>query len=138
MAVDLALVDGYDPLLAELERSIEKTAQGHDPVSLVLLRTVPRVGSILALGMRYEIEEIARFPGSKRSSPTGAWSRVPESPTANGMAPAARRSATRTSRGHSRKRRYSFSSITSWPKSTWQRSPPDTAKARPCRSSPTN
>ncbi len=62
MEVDLALVDGYDPLLAELERYIEKTAQGHDPVSLALLRTVPRVGKILALVMLYEIEDIARFP----------------------------------------------------------------------------
>ena len=60
--VDLALVDFYDPLLAELERYIEKTAQGHDPVSLALLRTVPGVGKILALVMLYEIEDIARFP----------------------------------------------------------------------------
>jgi transposase len=62
MAVDVALVDFYDPLLAELERSIEKTAQGHDPVSLALLRTIPGVGKILALVMLYETEQIARFP----------------------------------------------------------------------------
>jgi transposase len=62
MAVDLALVDCYDPLLAELERSIEQTAQGHAPVSLALLRTVPGVGKILALVLLYEIEDIARCP----------------------------------------------------------------------------
>ena len=62
MAVDTALIDCYDPLLAELERSIEKTAHRHDPVSLALLRTIPGVGNILALVMLYESEEIARFP----------------------------------------------------------------------------
>lgn len=62
MAVDVALVDFYDPLLAELERYLEKTAQGHDPVSLALLRTMPGVGNILALVMLDEIEQIARFP----------------------------------------------------------------------------
>jgi transposase len=62
IAVDLALVAFYDPLLAELERDIEKTAHSHDPVSLALLRTIPGVGNILALVMRYEIEDIARFP----------------------------------------------------------------------------
>ena len=62
MAVDTALIDVYDPLLAELERSIEKTAHRHDPVSLALLRTMPGVGKSLALVMLYEIKDIARFP----------------------------------------------------------------------------
>jgi transposase len=62
IAVDLALVDCSDPLLAELERDLEQTAHRHDPVSLALLRTIPGVGNILALVMRYEIEHIARFP----------------------------------------------------------------------------
>jgi len=62
MALDLALVDFYDPLLAEVEHYIEKTARGHDPVSLALLRTIPGVGKILALVMLYEIEDITRFP----------------------------------------------------------------------------
>lgn len=46
IAVDLALVDCYDPLLAELERSLEQTAHRHEPVSLALLRTIPGVGNI--------------------------------------------------------------------------------------------
>jgi transposase len=62
MAVDVALVDFYDPLLAELEHDIEKIAHGHDPVSLALLRTIPGVGNILALVMLDEIEQITRFP----------------------------------------------------------------------------
>jgi transposase len=62
MAVDTALLDGYDPLLAALEHSIETTAHRHDPVSLARLRTIPGVGNILALVLRDEIEEIARFP----------------------------------------------------------------------------
>jgi transposase len=62
MAGDLALVDCDDPLLADWERYLEKIAQGHDPVSLALLRTIPGVGNILALGMRYAIEDSARFP----------------------------------------------------------------------------
>jgi transposase len=62
IAVDLALVDFYDPLLAELERDIEKTAHSHEPVSLALVRTMPGVGKILALVMLDEIEHSARFP----------------------------------------------------------------------------
>jgi transposase len=62
MAVDMALVDFDAPLLAELERYLEQTAHSHDPLSLALLRTMPGGGNILALGMLYEIEEIARFP----------------------------------------------------------------------------
>jgi Transposase IS116/IS110/IS902 family len=62
IAGDLALVDGDDPRLAELERSIEKTAHRHDPGSWARLRTIPGVGNILALVRRYAIEAIARFP----------------------------------------------------------------------------
>jgi transposase len=62
MAVDMALIDCYDPLLTALARSIEKTAHRHDPVSLARLRTIPGVGNILALGMLYASEDIARFP----------------------------------------------------------------------------
>jgi transposase len=60
MALDL--VGFYDPLLAELEHYIEKTARGHDPVSLALLHTMLGVGNILALVMLYEIKDITRFP----------------------------------------------------------------------------
>jgi transposase len=62
MAVDVALVDVDDPLLAALARDIEKIAHGHDPVSLALVRTMPGVGNILALVMLDEIAQITRFP----------------------------------------------------------------------------
>jgi hypothetical protein len=61
-AVDLALVDGDDPLLADLARSLEHIAQGHEPVALALWRTIPGGGNILALVMLDEIEESARLP----------------------------------------------------------------------------
>jgi hypothetical protein len=61
-AVDLALVDGDDPRLAALERDIEQTAHRHEPVSVARWHTIPGVGNILALVLRYESEDSARFP----------------------------------------------------------------------------
>jgi transposase len=60
--VDLALIDPYDPLLTDLELSITHTAQAHDAHAFYRLRSVPGIGKILALGMRYEIDDIHRFP----------------------------------------------------------------------------
>jgi transposase len=62
MALDLALVDCDAPLRAEVEPSRETTARGHAPVALARWRPIPGVGTILALVLRYEIEEITRFP----------------------------------------------------------------------------
>jgi transposase len=59
--LDLALIDAYDPLLDQLERYIVKTATGHDPVSLALLKTVPGIGKVLSLIILYEIENLDRF-----------------------------------------------------------------------------
>lgn len=59
--LDLALIDSYDPLLDELERYIVKTANGHDPVALALLKTVHGIGKVLSLVILYEIENIERF-----------------------------------------------------------------------------
>lgn len=59
--LDLALIESYDPLLDQLERYIVKTANGHDPVSLALLKTVPGIGKILSLIILYEIENLDRF-----------------------------------------------------------------------------
>jgi transposase len=36
-------------------------AQGHDPVALALVRSMPGIGHILALVILYEIERIKRF-----------------------------------------------------------------------------
>ena len=62
MAVDLEVVGTYDTILADLERTIIKLANYHDPVSYALLQSIHGVGRILGLVMLYEIEDIARFP----------------------------------------------------------------------------
>jgi transposase len=62
MAVDLALLGSYDPLLSELELHIVKAAKQHDPNTLYLLQTVPGIGKILSLVLLYEIHDIQRFP----------------------------------------------------------------------------
>lgn len=60
--VDLALVETYDRLITELERSILATAKQHDPNALHLLRSIPGVGKVLGLTILYEICDIGRFP----------------------------------------------------------------------------
>jgi hypothetical protein len=77
-------------------------------------------------------------PGSRRASPPPAWSSVPGSLLVHGPGPAARRSVTPISNGRSRQRRCSVARTTSQPTSTWRSAPLNTAKARPCRSLPTN
>jgi len=62
MAVDLEVVRTYDTILADLERTIIKLANHHDPVSYALLQSIHGVGRILGLIMLYEIEDIGRFP----------------------------------------------------------------------------
>jgi transposase len=58
---DLALAGHYDGLIRSLERTILGQAKVHDPLTLDLLRTVPGVGTILALTLLYEIHDISRF-----------------------------------------------------------------------------
>lgn len=62
MEVNLKVIATYDGLLEDLERSILKLAQHHDPVSYALLQSVYGIGRIGALTMLYEIENIKRFP----------------------------------------------------------------------------
>lgn len=62
MAVDLELIRTYDVILTDLERTIVKLANHHDPVSYALLQSIHGVGRILGLVMLYEIEDIGRFP----------------------------------------------------------------------------
>lgn len=59
---DLQLCAFYDPLIKDLERTIERHAHNHDPQSLMLLHTIPGVGRILGLTVLYEIHTIDRFP----------------------------------------------------------------------------
>ncbi|MEA1947263.1 MAG: transposase, partial [Thermodesulfobacteriota bacterium] len=60
--VDLAIIDSLNPILAQLEWYIEKTARQHDYQTLYLLRSIPGVGTILGLVILYEIHDIKRFP----------------------------------------------------------------------------
>lgn len=62
IAVDLAMVTAYDPIIAQLERYIVQTAKHHDPLAYALLQTVPGIGKILGMVILYEIENINRFP----------------------------------------------------------------------------
>lgn len=62
IAADLKMIYAYDPIIAQLERSIITTAKHHDPVAYALLQTIPGVGRILGLVILYEIENINRFP----------------------------------------------------------------------------
>jgi transposase len=62
MEVDLQVIATYDTMLADLERTILKLAQYHDPVSYALLQSVYGIGRIGALTILYEIENIRRFP----------------------------------------------------------------------------
>jgi transposase len=58
---DLQLCEFYDPLIRDLEKTIERLARGHDPHSLFLLRTLPGIGQILGLTRLYEIQTIDRL-----------------------------------------------------------------------------
>ena len=62
IAADLALVDHYEHVIGDLELAVLRQARGHDPNSLVILRSVPGIGQVLALTILYEICEIGRFP----------------------------------------------------------------------------
>src|SRR5829696_2247744 len=62
VATDLAMIDGHDTRIAELERHLVKHARVDDPVTFGLLRTTPGIGLILGLTLLYEIDDIRRFP----------------------------------------------------------------------------
>jgi transposase len=62
IATNLALVDEYDRLLNELEVHLTQTAKVHDVNAFYRLRSVPGIGTILALVLLYEIHDIHRFP----------------------------------------------------------------------------
>jgi transposase len=59
--VDVALLDQYDTLLRDLERTLVQTAQHHDPAAFHRLHSVPGIGHVLALTILYEIHDVRRF-----------------------------------------------------------------------------
>jgi transposase len=58
---DLALIDAYDPLIADLELYLTRTAKVDDPQAYARLLSIPGVGKVLALVLLYEIHDIGRF-----------------------------------------------------------------------------
>jgi transposase len=62
IAVDLALIGHDDELRRDVELAIGSTAKHHNANTLYLLRTVPGMGEILSLVLRYDIHDIQRFP----------------------------------------------------------------------------
>jgi transposase len=60
---DLALIDRYDQVIAELELHLERTVKVEDGDTYLRLRSVPGVGKILALVLLYEVHDIRRFAG---------------------------------------------------------------------------
>ena len=60
--VDVSLIDHYDKLLGEVELYITRSAKTHEVQTFARLQSVPGIGQILALVLRYEIHASARFP----------------------------------------------------------------------------
>ena len=61
ISVDIEMIKTYDGILLDLEKSIIKLANYHNPVSYALLQTIHGIGKIIALIILYEIENIRRF-----------------------------------------------------------------------------
>jgi transposase len=62
IAVDLALIGYYEPLLRDVELAMVPAAKPHNANALSLLQTVPGIGKILRLGLLYEMHDLQRFP----------------------------------------------------------------------------
>jgi len=60
--VDLELIDHLDNLIWSLESFVLRSARGHDPNAIALLRTTHGIGKVLSLVIYYEIQDIHRFP----------------------------------------------------------------------------
>jgi transposase len=59
--VDLALVQRYEELIADLELYLERTVKVDDANTYCRLKSIPGVGKILALVLLYEIHDVRRF-----------------------------------------------------------------------------
>jgi transposase len=61
VGADLAVIDCYDEIIAEVELYLTRTAKVDDPQAFARLQSIPGVGKVLALIMLYEIHDIRRF-----------------------------------------------------------------------------
>ena len=59
---DLALMDHFEAQIKQLENYIVRHAKDHDPRTYYRLQTVPGIGTVLALVILYEVQDIERFP----------------------------------------------------------------------------
>jgi transposase len=59
--VDLSLIDQDDTLIVDLELTIVREAKRHDADAFHRLRSVPGIGTVLALTILYEIHDVTRF-----------------------------------------------------------------------------
>jgi len=59
--IDSDLLDFYHKILIDIEYEIQRNAKHHDPLTYMLLKTVPGIGPILGLVILYEIYDIRRF-----------------------------------------------------------------------------
>jgi transposase len=100
----VALIDHYDKLLGEVERSIPRTAKGHDAQSFSRLQSVPGIGQILALVILYEIQDLTRFPRVQDFVSYCRLVKCAKESAASATGSRARRVATPRSSGPSRKR----------------------------------
>jgi transposase len=62
IAVEVSLLEHFDQFLGEGELSLTRPAKGHDAQTFARLPSVPGMGKILALVLRYEIHDLTRFP----------------------------------------------------------------------------
>jgi transposase len=60
--VDLTLIGQSDRLRTDVELHLVQTAQAHEAHTFYRLRSLPGVGTILALVLLYEIHAMHRFP----------------------------------------------------------------------------
>ena len=75
--VDLELIDYLDGVIEHLHAEIERSARGHDPQALMLLRTVGGIGKVLGLVILYEMHTIERFETVQQFS---SYARLVRSP----------------------------------------------------------
>ncbi len=58
---DMAVIDIFDVVIRRLERTIIKSAKGHDGHAFALLKSVYGIGDVIGLTLLYEIHDIRRF-----------------------------------------------------------------------------
>jgi len=59
---DIETINAFDPIIARIEQEIRENAIAHNPRDMMLLKTAPGIGDILALIILYETHDIRRFP----------------------------------------------------------------------------